>query len=136
VTAAALDPRINAVCACIATPDWMRHGSVEDQGSEDEHSRLMLERLNPIDHPERFQHKPWIRFDNAAEDVQVPPEAACRFQRLLLETHYSGHPDRIEVFEQAGIGHTFSEEMWTRTLSWLSRFRSDEIPDDFQLGQS
>ncbi|MGG1515619.1 CocE/NonD family hydrolase [Paenibacillus oryzisoli] len=124
VTAASLDRRITAVNACIATPDWSRHGSAEDQGAADEQSLRLFRALNPIDHLDRFAHRPWLRFDNAADDTLVPPEAARRFQALLAKKHYREQPERIEIYEQSGIGHAFHDEMWERSLRWLSQFRS------------
>ena len=119
LVAAGIDTRIEAVCAAIATPDWLRPGSVDPQGTGDAHSRMFYDRYDPITHLENYQHRPLIHFVNAGADRFVPPEAARRFQAALRQQVYATCPERIGIEELAGLDHGFPDEMWNRCLHWL-----------------
>lgn len=119
LVAAGIDTRIEAVCAAIATPDWLRPGSVDPQGTGDAYSRMFYDRYNPITNLERYRHKPLIQFINAGADRFVPPEAAHRFRDALRQHIYEACPERIGIEELAGMDHGFPAEMWNRCLQWL-----------------
>lgn len=126
LAAAAVDRRIEAVCACIATPDWLREGSAEEQGEADRHSLDLYGRWNPMTHPGLYAHRPWLRFENGNEDRLVPAPAARAFQSLLQAGPYRDEPHKIEVMEYPGVGHSFTADMWKSSLDWFSRIRTRE----------
>ncbi|MBM7563928.1 alpha/beta hydrolase [Paenibacillus sacheonensis] len=119
LTAAGIDRRIDGVCAAIATPDWLRPGSVDPQGESDTYSQLLYDRYDPITNVRRYAHRPWIHFENAGADSYVPPEAARRFRELLLAGPYADSPERIGITEHPGLDHGFPPEMWQGCLAWF-----------------
>lgn len=123
LAAAGIDPRICAVSACIATPDWMRLGSCEEQGTPDAESQQLFNRLNPLTHPENYAHTPWLHFENAGQDRMVPPEAAVQFSELLRQSCYRTCPERISIKEHADVGHGFTDAMWQGSLAWIESLR-------------
>ncbi|MDF2927116.1 MAG: hypothetical protein K0R57_6030 [Paenibacillaceae bacterium] len=123
IAAAGMDRRIQAVSACIATPDWLRQGSSELQGTSDAVSQQLFNRFNPVTHPESFAHMPWLHFENAGQDRLVPPEAAVRFSGVLRQSCYRSCPERISITEHPGVGHGFTDAMWQGSLEWIKSLR-------------
>lgn len=119
LVAASIDTRIKGVCATIATPDWLRPGSIDPQGEADTYSNLLYNRYNPITNLQLFSHVPYIHFENAADDLYVPAEAARRFQLQLKEDRYSQCPEKITINEHPNKNHGFHPEMWPNCLSWF-----------------
>jgi uncharacterized protein len=126
VAAAGLDPRITAVAAIIATPDWLRPGmrtlgdapQLMDPGTADAYAQFFYDRLNPITHLDAYAHRPSITFECGAEDQHVPPDGALRFQAALADT-YQATPDRLRVNLHKGAGHGVAPAMWDSSLAWL-----------------
>lgn len=121
LVAASIDKRVKGVCAAIATPDWLRPGSIDLQGEADAFSHMLYTRYNPITNLNLFSHTPFIHFENAAEDAYVPAEAARRFQEQLSKDIYSKSPERITINELPDKNHGFHPEMWPNCLTWFER---------------
>jgi len=120
VAAAGLDPRLVAVAAAIATPDWLRPGSFEPPGEPDVAAQAAYERRNPLTHLEAYRHCPALRFLCGDADRQVPPDGAERFADALAPA-YAAYPHRLEVHRQPGTAHQFTPAMWELALDWFSR---------------
>ena len=118
VAAAGLDPRIVAVAALIATPDWLRPGSHEPPGEADSAAWDCYHRVNPLTHLERYAHAPAILFECGANDTQVPADGALRFA-AALESVYAAHPERLRVTLREGVGHQVTEEMLASATDWF-----------------
>lgn len=121
VAAAGCDPRIIAVAACIATPDWLRPGSHEPPGEPDTYARHCYARRNPLTHLELFAHSPALSFQCGEQDTQVPPDGAERFAAALAPT-YRNCPERLEVCLHPDTAHAFTAPMWENTLRWFARW--------------
>ncbi len=124
VAAAGLDPRIAAVSAGIATPDWMRPGSFEPPGRPDNRAWVAYNAGNPLTHPERYRHCPALDFECGAEDQQVPADGATRFAALLADT-YAPTPERLQVHLHPDIAHRYTDDMWRNALAWFQTFLAD-----------
>lgn len=120
VAAAGVDPRIAAVSAAIATPDWLRPGSFEAPGVPDGAAQSDYDRRNPLTHLDSYRHCPAISFQCGAQDQQVPPDGAQRFV-AALQGLYREHPERLEVFLQPVTAHQFTRTMWKNAVSWFAR---------------
>jgi dipeptidyl aminopeptidase/acylaminoacyl peptidase len=118
--AAAVDKRIVAVSAIVATPDWRRPGSYQPQGEADPLSQADLDRRNPIQHQSAFRHRPAIAFQSGAKDMRVPAEAAERFV-AALKPMYGKDADRLRV-NLYDVGHGFVPAMWESTLQWFHKY--------------
>ncbi len=121
VAAAALDHRIEAVAAGIATPDWLRPGSFEPPGEPDAAAREDYRRRNPLTNLDAYRHMPAITFQNGALDRQVPPDGSVRFVDALRREIYAGCPERIEAVLHDGVAHAFEDAQWRRSLAWFRR---------------
>jgi uncharacterized protein len=121
VAAAGVDPRIVAVAAMIATPDWLRPGSNTAPGEPDRDSQALYDELNPMTHLRHYRHTPAILFENGAADDHVPPDGARRFAAALAP-FYEAKSERLSVHEHAGVGHAFTDAMWQGALAWFLRF--------------
>jgi dienelactone hydrolase len=119
VAAAAVDRRIRAVSACVATPDWMRPGSFEPPGEPDEAAQAAYDRRNPLTHLEAYKHKPAIAFQSGADDKQVPPDGGQRFIEALAPIYGKDAPRRLRVNLQPGIAHKVTPEMLLASLAWF-----------------
>ncbi|MCX6044583.1 MAG: alpha/beta fold hydrolase [Chloroflexi bacterium] len=119
IAAAGVDPRIVAVAACVATPDWLRPGSFEPPGAPDEFAQACYDRRNPLTHLELYTHCPAITFQCGAEDQQVPPDGAQRFV-AALQTTYAQRPDALTIELQPATAHKFTPEMWQNSLRWFA----------------
>lgn len=117
VTAAGLDPRIIAIAAGIATPDWLRPGTNEEQSDPDTYAWNCYQRSNPLTNLQRYVHCPAITFQIGAQDDHVPPDGARRFMEALRET-YSACPERLNRQEHP-VGHEFTPNMWENALDWF-----------------
>lgn len=120
VTAAGVDQRIVAVCACIATADWLRPGSFEPPGTPDVEAQACYDRRNPLTHLAAYQHCPAINFQCGALDQQVPPDGAQRFATALQAT-YAHCRERLKVHLQPETAHKFTPQMWQHALQWFSQ---------------
>lgn len=123
VAAAGVDKRINAVAACIATPDWLRPGSFEPPGEPDEAALACYERLNPLTHLKSYAHCPALSFQCGAVDAQVPPDGAQRFAAALQPT-YHNCPERLEICLHEGVAHAFTPDMWRNCVQWFRQWSS------------
>lgn len=124
ITVAAMghDRRIAVGTPCLATPDWLRPGSVEPPGSPDDAASAEYRAHDPITHIASYGHCPGIYFENGELDMQVPAEASTRFARELQLGPYRDHPERVAVTLHAGVGHDFTDTMWANCLE---RFSAD-----------
>ena len=121
VAAAGLDRRITAVVACIATPDWLKPGSMYELSAPNAAIQAQYKQYNPLTNLNRYQHCPAILFQCGAADPMVPADGAWRFAQALAET-YSDCPEKLEVVVEAGVGHEMTEAMWQNVLRWFARF--------------
>ena len=121
VVATAVDSRIAAVAAAIATPDWLRPGSFEPPGVPDAAAQACYERRNPLTNLAAYRHTPAISFQNGAEDRQVPPDGSQRFVAALREEVYAHCPERLEVVLHDGVAHEFTAAGWANALAWFRR---------------
>lgn len=121
IAAAGLDPRITAVSACLATPDWLRPGSHEPPGEPDEYAQSCYDRLNPLTHLERYRHCPALALQCGELDTQVPPDGGERFVNALAAT-YASYPERLQVFLYPATPHRFTDDIWRASLKWLGKF--------------
>jgi len=121
VTAAAVDQRITAVAAGIATPDWLRPGSFEPPGQPDEIAQQCYDRRNPLTQLQAYRHCPAITFQNGADDQQVPPDGSLRFIEALREACYATAPNRLEAVLHPGVAHAFPAQSWANCVAWFQR---------------
>lgn len=108
VTAATLDQRVTHVLAVIASPNWLRPGSVGNPGldapfpSGDE----LYERMCPFVNGTRLKrHRPVLRFLCGDQDDHVPPACADGWVKELQAGVYADCPDRLSVTRVPGVGH-------------------------------
>lgn len=118
VAAAAIDRRIERVVATLATPDWLRPGSVEAHGEADDVAWGLYRRHNPLTNLEGYRHCPAIAFECGEADRQVPPDGAIRFAEALRGA-YANNPERLVVNLHRQVAHSFNEGMRRRALDWL-----------------
>jgi uncharacterized protein len=118
VAAAAVDHRLRAVSACVATPDWMRPGSFEPPGEPDAAAQADYNRRNPLTNLQAYRHRPAIAFQSGADDKQVPPDGGERFVALLRPI-YDDQAERLRVNLQPATAHQFTPEMWQESLRWF-----------------
>ena len=121
VAATAIDPRIAAVVAAIATADWLRPGSFEPPGAPDATAQACYERCNPLTNLASYRHTPAISFQNGARDQQVPPDGSQRFVAALREELYAHCPERLDVTLHDGVAHEFNDAGWANALAWFRR---------------
>lgn len=130
VAAAGHDPRIAAVAAVVATPDWLRPGmrnsSAPGQplippGEPDSYARYFYEAFNPLTNLARYDRAPFIAFECAANDSHVPPEAAARF-KSALERRSAQAAANVRVTLHPGLVHGDLETapvFFDRSLEWF-----------------
>lgn len=118
VAAAAVDRRIERVAATLATPDWLRPGSIESPGEADDEAWTLYRRYNPLTNLEGYGHRPAITFECGEADRQVPPDGAICFADALRGA-YAGSPERLAVNLHPEVAHRFTDDMWGRALDWL-----------------
>lgn len=121
VAAASVDRRIKAVSACVATPDWMRPGSIEPPGEPDAAAQADYDRRNPLTHLTAYRHRPAIAFQSGAEDKIVPSDGATRFVEQLKPI-YGKQADRLVVNLQTNTPHRFTPEMLENSLRWFQTY--------------
>lgn len=121
VVAAALDRRIKAVAACIATPDWLKPGSIYELSAPNPKIQDQYERFNPLTNLDRYAHCPAITFQCGGADTMVPPDGAKRFVDSLGGI-YSDQPEKISYCLHQDIEHELTDAMWHNSLAWLKRF--------------
>jgi uncharacterized protein len=121
IAAAGLDQRISVVAACIATPDWLKPGSIYKLSAPNDQIQSQYERYNPLTNLSHYQHQPAITFQCSAGDTMVPPDGATRFVEKLKPL-YEGSLERLEVVLEQGVGHELTETMWRSSLAWFRRF--------------
>jgi hypothetical protein len=121
VAAASVDRRIKAVSACVATPDWMRPGSIEPPGEPDAAAQADYDRRNPLTHLKAYRHCPAIAFQNGADDEIVPSDGATRFVEQLKPS-YGKQADRLVVNLQPNTAHHFTPEMLKNSLRWFQTY--------------
>jgi uncharacterized protein len=121
LTAAGLEQRIMVVVGCIATPDWLKPGSMYKLSAPNPVIQAQYERYNPLTNLERYQHRPAISFQCSRDDPIVPCDGAVRFAQALTTT-YATCPQKLEVVLEDGVGHQFTERMWRNSLGWFARF--------------
>lgn len=106
--AMALDPRIRAAVALLATPEWPHPASPHRQ----------VDRFFPAA----------LLSITGERDENVPPAAARAFH-AELEGRYRQHPERLRYLEIEGSPHMMTAEGWERsireTIAWLSRFTAE-----------
>ena len=122
VAAAAVDARIGAVAAGIATPDWLRPGSFEPPGQPDQVAQACYDRRNPLTHLANYDHCPAISFQCGAEDQQVPPDGAQRFIAALRQASYATCPERLEAVLHSDVAHAFPKPSWDNSVQWFQQY--------------
>ncbi len=120
VAAASVDPRIVAVSACVATPDWLRPGSFEPPGEPDAAAQADYDRRNPLTHLNLYRHRPAIAFQCGAVDQQVPPDGATRFV-AALKPLYGEQAGRLVVNLEPDVPHRFTPLMLTNSVQWFTQ---------------
>jgi len=123
VAAAGIDRRIDRVAVALATPDWLRPGSHEPQGTASETEWDWYRRFNPLTNPDHYAHRPAIAFACGADDRQVPPEGADVFVRALRGL-YADCPERLAVAREPETAHKFTPWMWNRAVEWFESGRN------------
>lgn len=118
VAAAGIDRRIDRVAAVLATPDWLRPGSIEPQGTADEVQWGLYRRFDPLTNAGHYSHCPEMLFVCGAEDRQVPPEGAGAFADLLGDMYAKRHR-RLAIVREGGIAHRFTPWMWAEAMAWF-----------------
>jgi alpha-beta hydrolase superfamily lysophospholipase len=121
VAAAGLDKRITVVAACIATPDWLKPGSIYEVRAPNAAIQAQFDQHNPITNLERYQHCPAMLFQCGTADTVVPAAGALRFSQALADT-YRNCPYKLEVLLEEGVEHELTETMWRNALRWFARF--------------
>lgn len=120
VAAAGHDGRISVVAACIATPDWLKPGSIYKLSAPNDKIQKQYEGYNPLTNLSHYQHRPAITFQCGAEDTMVPSDGATRF--VELSSLYKDTPERLEVVLEKGVEHELTKAMWRNSLAWFRRF--------------
>jgi uncharacterized protein len=131
VALAAVDPRIERVCALIATPDWTRPGmrtadgtsQILDQGEADERAQRFFDAFNPMSHLDAYEREVFISFQCGGTDQQVPHEAALRFRDALLRRDPAA-AGRVRVDVYDGLSHAAAGDdrrLFRAALDWLTR---------------
>jgi dienelactone hydrolase len=121
VVAAGIDRRIVVVAACIATPDWLKPGSMYELSAPNAEIKAQYERYNPLTNLDRYQHHPALSFHCRASDPMVPPDGAVRFVQALNPL-YRDCPERLQVVLYGGTEHELTDQMWRNAKSWFERF--------------
>jgi dienelactone hydrolase len=121
VAAAGLDKRITAVAACIATPDWLKPGSIYEVRAPNAAIQAQFDQYNPITNLDRYQHCPAMLFQCGTADTVVPAAGALRFSQALADT-YRNCPYKLEVLLEEDVEHELTETMWHNALRWFARF--------------
>lgn len=119
IAAAALDHRINRVTVTLATPDWLRPGSSEAQGSADPAGHDAYRRLDPLTHVKAYAHCPHMMFVCGEHDQQVPALGAMAFVDALGEI-YADCPERLKIVLEPHASHQFTPAMWAAAAEWFS----------------
>ena len=118
VAAAGIDRRIDLVATALATPDWLRPGSQESQGSAEAIGDAFYRRLDPITHLERYADRPRFLFVCGDDDRQVPPESAAVFLKAL---DGSGGDSRrgLTLKRESSVAHRFTPWMFDQIVGWF-----------------
>lgn len=127
VAAAGNDHRIDRVAAALATPDWLRPGSAEPQGTADAARQALYRRFDPLTNALRYRRCPAMMFICGDEDRQVPPEGGEGFVEQLNDT-YADDRSRLVVVREPGIAHRFTPWMWEQALAWFEADRATRDP--------
>ena len=121
LVAAGLDERITAVAACIATPDWLKPGSMYELTAPNATIQAQYDQHNPLTNLSRYQHCPAILMQCGADDPMVPAGGALRFAQALADI-YEGCSHKLGVVVEDGVEHELTETMWHHVLAWFERF--------------
>lgn len=121
LAASGLDKRITAVAACLATPDWLKPGSIYEVTAPNDSIQAQFDQYNPITNLERYHHCPALLFQCGTADTVVPAAAALRFAQALADT-YQDRPDKLQVLLEEGVEHELTATMWHQALAWFGRF--------------
>jgi len=123
VAAAGIDRRIHRVAVALATPDWLRPGSDEPQGTASEAGWDAYRRLDPLTNIQNYAHRPAILLACGADDRQVPPSGADAFVQALSGI-YADCPERLAVTREPETAHRFTPDMWGRAVKWFETDRT------------
>jgi dienelactone hydrolase len=118
VAAAGIDRRIDRVAVALATPDWLRPGSHEPQGTASEAEWDLYRRFNPLTNLKHYAHRPAMTFACGADDRQVPPDGADAFAQAL-STLYADCPERLTIAREPETAHRFTPWMWNQAVKWF-----------------
>jgi fermentation-respiration switch protein FrsA (DUF1100 family) len=121
LAAAGLERRITAVAACIATPDWLKPGSIYELNAPNPTIQAQYNQHNPFTNLDRYQHCPAILLQCGAADPMVPADGAIRFVQALADT-YQHSPHKLQVLLEEGVEHEMTATMWHNALNWFTRF--------------
>lgn len=127
ISAAGVDPRLRAVSALVATPDWMRPGSFEPPGAPDLIAQAAYDRRNPLTNLEDYLHRPAMAFQSGADDQQVPPDGGQRFVTALQKI-YGDQSSLLQVNLYAGVPHRVVPEMIEASLKWFEKHLMGKSP--------
>jgi fermentation-respiration switch protein FrsA (DUF1100 family) len=111
LAAAGLERRITAVAACIATPDWIKPGSIYEVTAPNTAIQAQFDQHNPITNLNRYQHCQPMLFQCGGADHVVPADSALRFAQALADT-YQHCPHKLEVLVEDGVAYEMTTTMW------------------------
>jgi dienelactone hydrolase len=131
--AMALDPRIAVGASLIGSGDFRRLMELRAAKYEIPAERFdafyspaldaVVQRYDPISHPERFADRPLLMLNGDADDL-VQLECNQRFE-AAARPHYT-HPERLRLSVYPGVGHATPPEMWEEARAWLVRWLVEE----------
>jgi dienelactone hydrolase len=128
-----LDQRITAGASLIGSGDFRRLMELRAAKYEIPAERFdsfyspaldaVVQRYDPINHPERFADRPLLMLNGEADDL-VQLECNQRFE-AAVRPHYR-HPERLRLSVYPGIGHATPPEMWEEARAWLVQWLVEE----------
>jgi uncharacterized protein len=129
VALAGIDRRVARVATVGSSPDWSRPGMRElrdgtrvvDQGEADPYSQWFADRLDPMQHLDRYRGGAALGFELGGADHHIPQANAQAFADALLNTH-GVSPERLRLNVHPGLDHlrvTTSAEALEGAAGWL-----------------
>jgi len=119
VTAAGLESRIAVVAACIATPDWLKPGSIYQLSARTPSFRRNTSGItrSPIS---KLSALPG---DLIPVQRRRPGRAGrrCNSIRSSAGRDLRGLSERLEVVIEASAEHQLTGTMWRNALAWFGR---------------
>jgi pimeloyl-ACP methyl ester carboxylesterase len=111
------DPRIAAASMILASPDWLALAA--DVGVDKDHPAYdRIAAASPLSHATRIPPRALLML-NGEDDDRVPIVGARRLYEALTPLYKDG-PDRLGLHTYPNLGHTFTGDMLTRSVGWLT----------------